>query len=155
LQQHNNNPSSFSLSRCRFRTPLKESEQKEVEISNINPPTFLDVLEYLYTDRVSPNKNLDDAIALLSAANRFLLTRLKLICEEIIISKGLNLENIIPIFQAADLYSAPHLLNAAAHFILSHCKDSKELDEILTTKSFRNCIIEFLQKNMKLMNAGS
>jgi len=56
----------------------------------MNYSTFLEIIKYLYTD--TANVNLETAIELFEAADKFCIERLRLICEETI-SNSITVQN--------------------------------------------------------------
>ncbi|EGG17298.1 hypothetical protein DFA_08291 [Cavenderia fasciculata] len=94
-----------------FETPLLESSQSKVKMESITHTTFLLVMEFLYTDNIDIGAmGLDDLMNLLFAANRFMLTRLKQLCERTIISH-LTVDNVFNFVKISDLYGADTLLS--------------------------------------------
>ena len=110
------------LMRCSYFRALilgdmKESNMKTIRIEQVSHPTFLKILEYLYTDKL--RIHLDSAMELFEAADLFCIPRLKTMCEKRML-QSINVENAAAIFHAADLHSALALRQKAKKFILSH-----------------------------------
>jgi len=120
------------LMRCSYFQALilgdmKESNMKTIRIEQVSHPTFLKILEYLYTDQL--RIYLDCAMELFEAADLFCIPRLKTMCEKRML-RSINVENAAAIFHAADLHSAIALREKAKKFILSH------FESISKTSSF-------------------
>lgn len=96
---------------------MKESNMKTIRIEQVSHPTFLKILEYLYTDQL--RIYLDCAMELFEAADLFCIPRLQTMCEKRML-QSINVENAAAIFHAADLHSAMALREKAKKFILSH-----------------------------------
>lgn len=58
--------------------------------------TFLAVIVYIYTGEIDMPISVDDALLLLAAANKYILPRLKTMCEMILV-KELTVENVFSI----------------------------------------------------------
>eukprot|EP00941_MAST-03F_sp_MAST-3F-sp1_P001790 g1790.t1 len=97
-------------------------------VSGITYNVFLKILEFLYTDQIQTIEP-EIAVELLIASERFLLARLKGLCEDSI-RKRIMVENVISIFMAAHQHRALGLKEICLDFILSN------LDEVKATKSF-------------------
>ena len=78
---------------------MRESMDKNspIHLEDISHSAFLKVLEYLYTDSVSEIENIADSIPLMILSERFMLDRLKSLCEDSIRRK-ISPENVIEIF---------------------------------------------------------
>jgi hypothetical protein len=111
----------FLMRCCYFQAlilgAMKESNMKTIRIEQVSHPTFLKILEYLYTDQL--RIHLDCAMELFEAADLFSIPRLKTMCEKRML-QSINVENAAAVFYGADLYSATALREKAKKFILSH-----------------------------------
>lgn len=110
------------LMRCSYFQALilgdmKESSMEHIRIEQVSHPTFLKILEYLYTDQL--RIHLDSAMEVFEAADLFCIPRLKTMCEKRML-QSINVENAPAIFHAADVHSAYSLREKAKKFILSH-----------------------------------
>jgi len=103
-------------------------------LPDIAHPVFLLLLEYIYTDQVG-DINSDLAVHLLIAAERFLLDRLKALCEDII-RKCISIDNVVQIMMAAKAHRAEGLKDICMDFIISN------EEKIKTTPAFRELIQE-------------
>jgi leucine-zipper-like transcriptional regulator 1 len=81
------------------------------------------VLEYLYTDAVS-NMSLDSGIHLMIASERFMLDRLKSLCEDAI-RRDIDVDNCIEILVASHSHRAGNLKEIALDFIMQHLGNPK------------------------------
>lgn len=89
-----------------------------IEIKDVSHSVFLKVLEYLYTDSVR-DISLEVGIDLLMASERFMLDRLKALCEDII-RRDVNVNNVIGILVASHQHNAGGLKDIAFDFILEN-----------------------------------
>lgn len=106
-----------------FEHEMEERKHNRVEISDVDQDVFFEMLRFVYTGKVS---NLDKmADELLSAADKYALDRLKVMCEESLCS-SLSVENVSEILVLADLHSADQLRTHAIDFINSHPTDVLE-----------------------------
>jgi len=122
----------------------KESVEAEVEVPQISHHTFLAIMVYIYTGNIDPSISVDDALLLLSAANEYILPRLKMLCEKVIV-RELSVENVCQIFRVADLYQASFLHKACVQFFAEHIQQITDGEDVLKSESFISCIISFLK----------
>jgi len=91
--------------------------------------TLNDLLAFIYTNE-APNMD-QNASALLDAAERYYIPRLKYCCQ-LYLSYSLDTTNVIARLVEADIYSASYLKNSALHFIAANasevCKTSSWKD---------------------------
>ena len=76
------------------------------------------MLEFLYTDSVS-NVSLDTGIHLMIASERFMLDRLKSLCEDAI-RRDIDVDNCIDILVASHRHHALSLKEIAFDYIMRH-----------------------------------
>eukprot|EP01127_Copromyxa_protea_P024473 TRINITY_DN9669_c0_g1_i2.p1 TRINITY_DN9669_c0_g1~~TRINITY_DN9669_c0_g1_i2.p1 ORF type:complete len:1002 (+),score=159.74 TRINITY_DN9669_c0_g1_i2:85-3090(+) len=135
--------------RVMFGSALQESTKTTIDITDVKYTAFVQVMEFIYTDTIdTSNMCFDDAVLLLSAANRYMLERLKRMCESFII-KNIRLLNVSFIFQAADLYGAHHLRSTAMHFIANHYQSMVDINEVTQTQCFSEWLVDFFRKYLK------
>mmetsp|Transcript_87498 Transcript_87498/g.243669 ORF Transcript_87498/g.243669 Transcript_87498/m.243669 type:complete len:171 (-) Transcript_87498:385-897(-) len=89
---------------------------------------FMKMLEFLYTDQVSEITP-DLAVPLLIASERYLLDRLKGLCEDAI-RKSITSNNVVHIFMAAHRHRAADLKEICLEYIVDF------LDEVKCSKGF-------------------
>jgi hypothetical protein len=92
--------------------------RKPIELKDVSYPVFLKVLEFLYTDTVT-KVSLEIGVPLLIMSERFMLDRLKALCEDII-RKELNTENVIGIFIASHRHNASSLKEISLEIIIKN-----------------------------------
>ncbi|EGC30514.1 hypothetical protein DICPUDRAFT_58236 [Dictyostelium purpureum] len=95
------------------------------------------------------NLGFDDYIQLFIAANRFMINRLKLVVETLII-KEFSIYNIYNIFKLTDIYESTFLLNEAIKFLCDNHLQIAETSMILKMQSFRKALLDIL--NTSLLN---
>ena len=76
-----------------------EGERQPIELQDVELNVFTKVLEYLYTDNVT-DLTWDLGIPLLIVSERFMLDRLKALCEDRI-RKEIAMDNVIGVFIAS------------------------------------------------------
>ena len=97
---------------------FKEGRTKVVEIDDIDPLVFKEMLRYLYTGK-APKLDEDGMTEpLFLAADKYQIEALKDLCEQSLIAK-LNLETVVHFLVVAHLYTAPQLLEASLKFLAS------------------------------------
>jgi hypothetical protein len=125
----------------------KESSETSIPVLHVPYRTFLAVIVYIYTGEIDSPITVEDALLLLAAANKYILPRLKTLCE-IILVKELTVENVFSIFRHADLHMSSFLHKACVQFIAENIDQtllSDELDDVLKAESFTACVIAFLR----------
>ncbi|XP_054581104.1 speckle-type POZ protein-like [Eptesicus fuscus] len=106
--------------RAMFGHAMEESKKNRVEIIDVEPGVFKEMMCFIYTGKAP---NLDTmADGLLAAADKYVLERLKVMCEEAL-SSHLSVENAAEMLTLADLHSADQLKTQAVDFINSHAED--------------------------------
>merc|ERR1712193_32451 len=115
---------------------MRESSvaEEQIVLPDIAYPVFMLLLEYIYTDQVGDIAS-DLAVHLLIAAERFLLDRLKALCEDII-RKSISIDNVVQIMMAATSHRAEGLKDICMDFIISN------EERIKSTAAFRELIQE-------------
>lgn len=134
-----------------FTGEYMESKAPELVIEGIRVETFLQFLEYLYSDSV--DIELGAAMELFEAADRFGMERLKKQCEYVMYG-AISIDTASEILLAADLHSAEGLRDRCLRFVVSN------FDQVSLTKGFHDMSranlelnLEILQKRME--NKGS
>ncbi|XP_063089628.1 speckle-type POZ protein-like [Cavia porcellus] len=118
--------------RAMFVHEMQESKNSQVEISDMEPEVFKEIMFFMYTgkapklDRMAPD--------LLAAADRYGLERLKLMCEKHLCC-NLSVVNVLEILILADMHSAYQLKVCAVDFINSH------ISEILRTDKWKSMVV--------------
>ncbi|ETV89424.1 hypothetical protein H257_00711 [Aphanomyces astaci] len=125
-----------------FSSGMRESRELEVPVPSIRIPVFLALLEYVYNDVVAADMTAEMAIELYACADMYGLDRLKGLCE-VLVQKGLVVDNAGVLLQAADELHASRLREICMHFIIRH------FDYVTKTEGFhmlsRDLILETLQ----------
>lgn len=107
---------------------------QQIELPDVAHPVFLLLLEYIYTDQVGDVSS-QMAVPLLIAAERFLLDRLKALCEDII-RKSISIENVVSVMMTAKVHRADGLKDICMDFIITN------EEKIKSTAAFRELISE-------------
>ena len=103
-----------------FQNDLTEKQTNTLEVRDIEPEVFLEVLRFIYTDKV---EKLDDmAPQLLAAADKYMLDLLKTKCE-ISRARNVTFENCGELLILADLHSAKDLKNILLDFVRCHSSE--------------------------------
>lgn len=121
--------------RALFYGGMRESgADEQIVLPDVAHPVFLLLLEYIYTDQVGDISS-DLAVHLLIAAERFLLDRLKALCEDII-RKSISIDNVVQIMMTAKAHRADGLKDICMDFIITN------EEKIKSTSAFRELIQE-------------
>ena len=123
-----------------FKHEMAENVNNTVTITDINHQVFEEVLRYIYTGKIS---SLTDEIAaeLLVAADKYVLDRLKIICE-MFIGKNLTKENVTDMLIVADAHNSTLLKTQALEFISAHLKDVMNTNRFKSMRKSRPDLIE-------------
>lgn len=94
---------------------MMESQTNKIPIPDTKPIVFKAFLEYLYTDSTSMNDEI--AADLLILANKYIVQRLKAICEEYLARK-LKVKNIVEMINLSEMHDASYLKEYALKFMI-------------------------------------
>ena len=100
-----------------FEHKMLEHERSRVEIEDIDGDIMLEILRFIYTGKAPNMDKLADA--LLSAADKYCLERLKVQCEETLCTI-IDRDNVADTLILADLHCATQLRQQAIDFINTH-----------------------------------
>lgn len=128
----------------------KESSERTIEVPQMSYRTFLAVIVYIYTGEIDTPIECEEALLLLAAANKYILPRLKTMCE-IILVKLLTMDNVLSIFKHADMHMSVYLHKACVQFIAEHIErivsiaPMEDFDDVLKADTFTHCVVAFLR----------
>ena len=129
-----------------FTAKMRESQaQQPIELKDVPHSVFLKLLEYLYTDSVS-DLTLEISVSLLIISERFMLDRLKRLCEDSI-RRDINADNVINIFLASHRHNAIALKDIALDFILRNLHDPGVVSSLSVRFIF---LLSFFSSNILL-----
>ncbi|KAF6723394.1 Speckle-type POZ protein-like A [Oryzias melastigma] len=97
-----------------FEHEMEESKKNRVDISDVDPDVFREMMGFIYTGKAPNLEKMADN--LLAAADKYALERLKVMCEEALCN-SLSVENVADTLILADLHSAEQLKAQAIDFI--------------------------------------
>ncbi|CAF3394360.1 unnamed protein product [Rotaria socialis] len=106
-----------------FEHKMLENERARVEIEDIDGDIIFEILRFIYTGKIQNIDKLADA--LLPAADKYCLERLKVQCEETLCTT-IDKDNVADILILADLHSAAQLRQQSIDFINTHLQDVLE-----------------------------
>merc|ERR1719153_1166408 len=99
---------------------MTENQKKEIEIEDLEIETVQDMLKYMYAGKI---ENLNTrSPGLLEAADKYQLSELKEICEEVL-GETLTVDSCLECLVLADLHSAAELKEAAVKFVVEHSEE--------------------------------
>jgi len=116
-----------------------------IELQDVSHAVFLKVMEYLYTDTVR-EITLDVGIHLLIVSERFMLDRLKALCEDFI-RRDVNVDNVIGILVASHQHNASGLKDIALDFILKNLNEPVIMKGLTDLKSEPELLVEIIKRN--------
>lgn len=103
-----------------FEHGMRENQENEVEITDVEGEVMKVIILYIYTDEV---ENIEKfASSILAAANKYALEGLKTICGEYL-SSILSIDNGIEILILADIYNVGELKKKSLSFIAANLSD--------------------------------
>ena len=105
-----------------FGSDFMERQTRTLEIDDIEPEVFKQMLCYLYTGKAPDLEREDVTEALLIAADKYQIDSLKLLCEESLSFK-LKVENVVHLLTLAHHHSANKLLEVILKFIAVHKRE--------------------------------
>jgi speckle-type POZ protein len=98
-----------------FEHPTKENSTNQVNIEDIEPDVFQELLRFIYTGRVPLEKLETMAAALFISADRYLLEELKLKCENYLLHH-MSPDNCVVLLIHGDLLNPTEPLKEAVKF---------------------------------------
>ena len=126
-----------------FEGQMMESKQDEVKIENISYNTFLQLLNYVYTDKVKSD-SIENIVELFEAADLYGIDRLKMICEKEIYDM-IDMENAPNVLRSVDKREALKLRDYALDFIV------KNFDVVSKTKAFENMMRSNIELTLEII----
>ncbi|XP_055452613.1 speckle-type POZ protein-like [Psammomys obesus] len=112
--------------RAMFEHEMEEKQKNRVEIHDMKPEVFKEMMTFIYTGKV-PNLY-TMAAGVLAAADKYGLEHLKVLCEDAL-CRDLSVENVAHTLFLADLYSAEQLKMQALDFITEYAFEVSETSE--------------------------
>ncbi len=98
-------------------------------------------MEYIYCDELKLDEDL--ALELLIVADKYLLGRLKTLCEKYLVHR-ITVENVIEVINISDLHGAHYLKESALDFMLGNRERIIETQDI--AKMSKNLLIELYKR---------
>mmetsp|Transcript_34681 Transcript_34681/g.60983 ORF Transcript_34681/g.60983 Transcript_34681/m.60983 type:complete len:290 (+) Transcript_34681:683-1552(+) len=123
---------------------MLESTHNIVEIGDISFNVFMIVLHYLYTDQLC-DLSLELAVPLLVAADRFMLERLKALCQEHI-RKSINHDNVIVVLRTCFHHSATQLKEICLEYISANISSLKLTSSFQELRSEPDLLMEIMMR---------
>ncbi|CAO2587884.1 Speckle-type POZ protein [Lemmus lemmus] len=117
--------------RAMFEHDTEESKKNRIEIHDLEPEVFKAMVGFIYTGKEPDIHTMADA--LLAAADKYGLERLKVMCEDVLF-RDLSVENAAHTLFLADLHSAVQLKTRAMDFITAHAS------EVFETSSWKTVV---------------
>ncbi|KAH0499977.1 Speckle-type POZ protein [Microtus ochrogaster] len=106
--------------RAMFEHDMQEGRINHIEIHDLKPEVFKAVMYFIYTGKEPDLLSMADAV--LAAADKYGLERLKVMCEKAL-CRDLSVENAAHTLFLADLHSSVHLKSRAMDFITAHASN--------------------------------
>ncbi|XP_051030073.1 speckle-type POZ protein-like [Phodopus roborovskii] len=109
--------------RAMFQHDLEERRTNRVEIHDLEPQVFEAMMGFMYTGKAPALQGMAEAV--LAAADKYGLDRLKVMCEDAL-GRDLCVENAAQTLILADQHTAGQLKTQALHFITAHASEVSE-----------------------------
>lgn len=122
-----------------------DMQSDPIPLRDVSHSVFLKVLEYLYTDTVQ-DVSLEIGIQLLIASEKFLLDRLKALCEDCI-RREINVDTVIYILAAAHRHNASGLKDISLEYIMRHLNDPIVLSGLAELKMEPELLLEIIKRS--------
>jgi len=100
-----------------FQHDTAEAQNKEVEMTDVDPEVAEQMLSYIYTGNMSVRGREAD---LLAAADKYRLMELKEMCEDVL-CKETNIETVLTMLVIADRHQAEKLKDMCVKFLVENC----------------------------------
>jgi len=124
-----------------------------IDFPGVSYSTFLQVMEFLYTDTVR-SVSLETSIRLLIASEQFMLDRLKALCEDRI-RRDITVETVIGILVASHRHNAKELGELAFEFILKNLANPTVMTGLSDLKSEPDLLLEIIRRSSGSQGSGS
>jgi len=129
-----------------FTGGYKESTDACIPIPDVSYDVFLCILTFLYTGK--PREVVPDmAVEVMGAANLYNIEPLKRMCADVI-SRGLNVDNVACVLQAADSYQALQLRSTCIDYMVNNfgaVVRSDAFKDLVKTEN-RGMVLRFLEE---------
>ena len=106
--------------RAMFEHDMEESRTNRIEIRDLKPEVFKAMMDFIYTGKEPVLHGMADAV--LAAADKYGLERLKVMCESAL-CRDLSVENAAHTLFLADLHSTGQLKTQVLNFITAHASE--------------------------------
>ncbi|XP_021044943.1 TD and POZ domain-containing protein 5-like [Mus pahari] len=114
--------------RAMFEHEMKERLTNRVEIEDLDPEVFKEMMGFIYTGKVPNLHSHTMACDVLAAADRYGMEALMVICEDAL-SRNLSVEKASHTLILADFHCRKHLKTKALDFIARHASEVSETSE--------------------------
>jgi len=119
---------------------MTESQKKQVDIEDLDIETVKDMLKYMYAGKIDHLNTRSPR--LLEAADKYQLSELKEICEEVLCD-SLTVDTCLECLVLADLHSAAELKEAAVKFVVEHSEEF--VDQVDKFKPYPDLMAELFK----------
>ncbi|XP_051161490.1 speckle-type POZ protein B-like [Leptopilina boulardi] len=110
-----------------FSVQMKENITNICEIKDIDADIFIEMLNYIYMDKITNLKTL--ALGLYELSNKYYISELRIICEQYL-QENLSVENVITILEHAELYESTNLKKECIKYIDENFEKVKETENL-------------------------
>ncbi|XP_028617696.1 TD and POZ domain-containing protein 4-like [Grammomys surdaster] len=114
--------------RAMFEHEMEKSLKNHVEIHDLDPQVFREMMGFIYTGKAPHLHSYSLASGVLAAADKYGLEGLKVLCEDAL-CRNLSVENAAQTLILADLHSTEQLKTQSLDFIAFHASEVSETSE--------------------------
>jgi len=112
-----------------FQHPTSENQTNKVDIVDLSPNAVKLMLEFIYSGKF--DENIETAMELLPAADKYLLADLRLACEKFLCLM-VNLENCLDLLVLSDTHTANLLNSHCIKFVVENLQKISSTDSLET-----------------------
>lgn len=129
-----------------------EAQNGSVKIVDVEKDVFREMLNFIYTGKVENLNQMADE--LLAAADKYALTRLKVMCEEALCS-NLTTENVASVLMLADMHTATQLKELSIRFCNLNAKEVMETQGWKNMEETQPKLVSEAYRSLAEMNSSS
>ncbi|KAH0557615.1 hypothetical protein KQX54_009231 [Cotesia glomerata] len=127
-----------------FNTDMKEANENCFRFGEFDMATVKEVLEFMYTGKITPCDDIDLIFQILACANMYRIKNLQTYCEYRLILH-LNIDNIIKILVTIENLELPELSEKAKLYL--ECNSARiSLVDVLNEWNNSQILLDFLAK---------
>ncbi|CAD8047309.1 unnamed protein product [Paramecium sonneborni] len=128
-----------------FFEEFRDKDQIYIEITECSYQTFMDMLQYIYTDQLDTYLNTNRLLSLIVLSDHYLMQRLKYLCEEQLIKK-INCNNVIELILFSKKYNCRLLRVQTMKQLVDNISTIKKRKDFINLAQEPEILLEIIQK---------